>query len=338
MSDHCADSFLGCRVFLGSMTNVINAPMRALAITQGARAVIGEMAIAHYVAKGVKQDLALVKKHENNAVFGAQIVGAKVKELARATEIATKSGADFIDFNCACPHKSVLKHGSGALLLKKPDKIERLVAEICAATDLPVSVKIRSAYRRGEDHSVAIGAAAQAGGASAVFYHARSKEQLYSGQADWQSIANLSNQLDIPVIGCGDIAAGTQVKDRLAQAGCAGVALARGAVIKPWIFREIARDTLIDLSGADRLQMASELYHLHLEYFGNDERGIATSQRFLRKHLAWMCRYIPPAAAGHIVGLQERFNAWKARDEIEHLFQQHDIEMLMQKMTTTERA
>ncbi len=324
--------FLDTSVFLGSMTNVINAPMRRLLISQKASAVIGEMAIAHYVAKGGKQDLALIKKSENNAIFGAQIVGAKEREVVKAAKMAEEGGADFVDFNCACPHHSVLRHGAGAALLKKPDKMAALVAAIVNATSLPVSVKIRSGYKLGEDRSLAIGQRLEDAGASAIFFHGRSKEQLYRGEADWDAIAHLSKAISIPVIGCGDIAAGTQVSARLAL--CSGVALARGAVVKPWIFREVESGTLIDLSGEERIALLRQLYRYHLDYFGDDERGLRTSERFLRTHLQWMCRYVPPVLAGRVIGLQERFNAWEARDEIETLFKDKAIDALWDLIRT----
>ena len=140
------EPFLKAKYFMGSMTNIANRPFRRLVTELGADATIGEMAIASYVVKGGSQDAALLRRDPSERIFGAQIVGNNPNHLAKAAKYAQKCGADFVDFNCACPHESVVSHGGGALLLNQPEKIHVHFEAIRAAVTIPVSVKLRKGF------------------------------------------------------------------------------------------------------------------------------------------------------------------------------------------------
>ena len=170
------EPFLKAKYFMGSMTNIANRPFRRLVTELGADATIGEMAIASYVVKGGSQDAALLRRDPSERIFGAQIVGNNPNHLAKAAKYAQKCGADFVDFNCACPHESVVSHGGGALLLNQPEKIHVHFEAIRAAVTIPVSVKLRKGFGADDNTAEQIAETAQACGIDAIFIHGRTKE------------------------------------------------------------------------------------------------------------------------------------------------------------------
>lgn len=314
------EPFLKAKYFMGSMTNIANRPFRRLVTEMGAEATIGEMAIASYVVKGGSQDAALLRRDPSERIFGAQIVGSNPNHLAKAAKYAQKCGADFVDFNCACPHESVVSHGGGALLLNQPEKIRVHFEAIRAAVTIPVSVKLRKGFGAEDNTAEQIAETAQACGLDAIFIHGRTKAAQYRGPADWDLVERIARNVDIPVIGCGDLAHVEAVKAREEISECAGFAFARGAVIRPWIFRELALGRSLDYSGNERLALLSKLVEYTLDAFGRDARGLDKSRKFLLKQLEFLTRYVPAAVYGRECELQERAGEWKPRDEIEALW------------------
>ena len=314
--------FLNARIFMGSMTNLANRPFRRWVTGFGAEATIGEMAIASYVVKGGSQDAALLRRDAHEKIFGAQIVGANPNHLAKAARLAERYGADFVDFNCACPHQSVISHGGGAMLLTRPDKIVTQLDAIRQAVSIPVTIKIRKGYEADDDVAQAVVDVAQRVGFDAVFIHGRTKAAQYRGPCDWECIESVARNSDIPVIGCGDLAHGNDVMCREETSACAGFALARGALAKPWVFREIAERQPLDPSSQQRLEWFKTLVTYTLDAFGRDRRGLDKSQKFLLNQLEFMCRYVPPAVLGRELPTQERVELWTPRDDLEALWAQ----------------
>jgi len=318
------NNFIQARIFMGSVTNIANRPFRRFVTELGAEATIGEMAIAHYIAKGGKQDRALLKRDPREQRFGAQIVGANPKQLAKAAQLAETMGADFIDFNCACPHASVISHGSGALLLKRPQHLATPIMAIREATTRPVTLKIRKGFDADDNVVAEIVDVAQQCGLSAIFIHARTRAQLYRGDNDWNCIEAAAQSADIPIIGCGDLAHGSQVLEKLAHTHCAGLAIARGALIKPWIFQEIQLGRALDPCAEQRLEWLRTLVAYTLEDFGTDARGLTKSLTFLRNQMGFLTRYVPTGAIGHEVAMQERAGTWTPRDALEAMWAAQD--------------
>lgn len=316
--------FLNAKYFMGSMTNVANRPFRRLATELGADATIGEMAIASYVAKGGSQDAALLRRDSHERIFGAQIVGSNPNHLAKAARYAEKCGADFVDFNCACPHESVVSHGGGALLLNQPEKIHAHFEAIRAAVTIPVTVKLRKGFGADGNTAEQIADIAQACGIDAVFVHGRTKAAQYRGPADWALVDRIARNLDIPVIGCGDLAHGEEALEREKTSPCAGFAFARGAMVRPWIFRELHEGHNLDYSAQERTELLEKLVSYTLEAFGRDARGHEKSRKFLLKQLEFMTRYVPAAAYGRECGLQERADMWTPRNALEALWRASD--------------
>lgn len=312
--------FLGVRYFMGSVTNVANRPFRRLVTELGADATLGEMAIAKYVAQGGRQDLALLKRGSEEKVFGAQIVGGNTKHLEKAAKLAEKFGADFVDFNCACPHQSVISHGGGSVLLKNPVKIIPLLDAIRQAVSIPVSIKLRKGFEEGDSVAEDIADYAQKAGFNAIFIHGRTKAVQYRGNCDWELIERIAQNSDIPVIGCGDLGHGTDVFEKEKTTACSGFAFARGALMKPWIFKEIKERKSLDPSPEERLEILKKLVSYTLEAFGNDERGLKRSRDFLNKQLEFLMRYVPTGALGRELPIQERAPEWTPRSDLEALW------------------
>ena len=321
-------AFLGARYFMGSVTNVSNRPFRRLVSEYGADATLGEMAIAKYVANGGKQDLTLIRRDPHEKIFGAQIVGGNPNHLIKAAKLAEKFGADFVDFNCACPHQSVVSHGGGAILLKRPGTIGELVKAIAESVSIPVSLKIRKGFDADEDVAEEVAEIAQKSGVRAIFIHGRTKAAQYRGNCDWALIERIAHNSDVPVIGCGDLAHGSDVLARAPESACSGFAIARGALLKPWIFKEIVTQTVMDPNAEERLSMLKRLVSYTLEAYGTSERSLARSRTFLFKQLEFLVRYVPTGAIGRELPMQERSDAWTPRDTLEELWSHTDKESM----------
>ena len=317
-------SFVGARFFMGSVTNIANRPFRRLVTDYGADATIGEMAIAKYVVNGGKQDLTLIKRGPHDRIFGAQIVGGNPNHLAKAARLAEKYGADFVDFNCACPHQSVVSHGGGAILLRRPEALVTQLDAIRQAVNIPVSIKIRKGFDEDDNVAQEVADIAQKAGFNAIFIHGRTKAAQYRGSCDWELIESVAQNADVPVIGCGDLATGSDVLKKLPETHCAGFALARGAIMKPWIFKEIKEGHDIEFSAEERLEMLRTLVNYTLETFGKDEIGLKKSTDFLCKQLDFLTRYAPPSILGYELPMQERAPDWTPRSELEALWKRTD--------------
>lgn len=284
------------QIFLAPLTKGGNLPFRRLCVEFGARATMGEMALAHKLLKGSRSELALLRRAPDEEFFGAQIAGRKPEQLAAAAQLAQEHGADFVDLNLGCPIDLLCRRGLGAALMEKPARVGRLVEAMVEAVDIPITVKIRLGWQEDKPRYLEVGRAAAAAGAAAVTLHGRSRKQRYRRAANWDAVRELTEELEIPVIGNGDLMTWRDVAQRREQSGCASVMLARGALIKPWIFAEIrdGRDYLLQADA--RAHIARRYVELAREHFGRDERGERRVREFLAFHLDFYTRYRPQAS------------------------------------------
>lgn len=281
------------RVLLAPLTKGGNAPFRRLVRELGADVTCGEMALARHLDRGRRGELALIRRAEGEACFGAQLAGRHPGELARATEIAVRHGADFVDLNLGCPIDLFCRRGLGAALLRKPGRVEKIVRAMVDATDRPVTVKFRLGYEDHKPRYRQIAAAAAEGGASAITLHGRSRTQRYKRAARWDAVAELVESFDLPVIGNGDILTFQDARFHQRESGCASVMIGRGALIKPWIFREIAEGRDYLLSAEERLDILRRYRELAFDHFGRDDHGRRRVLDFLTFHLDFYHRYRP---------------------------------------------
>jgi len=311
-------------VILAPMTKGSNLPFRRLCVELGARFTVGEMALSKWVVKGTSQELALLRRHPDEPTFGVQLCGRNPALMARAATIAEARGADFVDVNLGCPIDSVVRRGEGAALLERPKRVAEVVAAMRRALRIPLTVKLRTGYRDEKPTMVEVARAAEGEGADAVFLHARSRTQRYRRPADWSHVAALTQAVAIPVIGNGDLLDFRDAEARRRETGCASVMLARGALVKPWFFRELAERREIQPSGAERLAMLRRYVELALGHFGEDERGRERVRFFLDWHLDFFTRWAPPRPGAPRFRLQERHPGFEPADEAEAILARDD--------------
>lgn len=281
------------RVFLAPLTKGGNLPFRRLCLEHGCSVTMGEMAYAYQIVKRSRSELALLRKHDDESCFGAQIAAMRIDDAVRAGEEAVARGASWVDLNCGCPIHDIVKRRMGATLLRKPKKLARLVEGMVAGISVPVTVKIRLGWSEEEQNASEVARVCEESGAKAVFIHGRTKDQRYSRAADWDAIASIAAERTVPVIGNGDLLTWYEARDRWQKSGVASVMIGRGALIKPWIFREITEQKAWEPTAKERLGIYMDFTRKLKEHFREDEKGRERTMRFLPWHMDFFCRYRP---------------------------------------------
>jgi nifR3 family TIM-barrel protein len=289
------------RFFLAPLAGVSDRPFRAICRGMGASFAYTEMVSAHGLLHGTLQTESYLDRDPEEEPFAVQIFAAEPEALARGAEVAVRAGAGIIDVNMACPVKKVCGSGAGAALGREPARVEAAVSAIRAAVPVPVTVKIRAGWDEGEVNCVEVARAAEAGGASAVALHGRTRAQMYSGRARWELIRAVKEAVSIAVLGSGDVwTAGDALRMR-AETGCDAVLVARGACGNPWIFRELRAAELGHAPPPPPTReewVSTVLRHVALQIeHRRRQRGGETPEasenhaiRELRKHLLWYTR------------------------------------------------
>ncbi|HEY8369822.1 MAG TPA: tRNA dihydrouridine synthase DusB [Thermodesulfobacteriota bacterium] len=304
---------------LSPMAGVTDLVYRQLAREQGCALALTEMVSAAGLTRGSGKSFALMRKHWAERPLGVQLFGGVPSELAEAARIAEAEGADLIDVNFGCPVKKVTRYGAGSALLREPLKVAEILRTIRAAIRIPLTLKIRMGWDATSRNYREIGRIAEAEGAAAITMHGRTVKQMYTGQADWDAIADLKQTVRIPVLGSGDLFSADAIVRMLRHTGADGAFVARGSMGNPWIFAE----TLAKLGrrGPFRPPTAAELrrhvhrhYDLQVEVFG-ETRAV----REMRKHLAWYTKGLPDGGEfRNTVNRLDRADA--VRDAIDRFF------------------
>ena len=227
-------------LFLAPVAGYSDAAFRSVCFGLGADLCYTEMVSAEALTRGHPKTGLLMGRAENETRYAIQLFGSRPEALAAAARIAAARGPTLVDLNCGCPVPKIVRSGAGSALMKDPDLIRRIVAAMVAALGPggpPVTAKIRSGWEEGGANYREAAAAAVEGGAAAVTLHARTRAQGYSGHADWSRIGDLASRLAVPVFGSGDVFAPGDAARMIAETGCAGVMIARGAMGDPFIFR-----------------------------------------------------------------------------------------------------
>ena len=267
-------------VVMGPMTKGSNLPYRRLAVELGARVLVSEMAVARRLKQKRKSEFALIRRFAGEPCFGVQLAGTNPEEMAWAAALVEARGADFVDINLGCPIDHFTRKGMGAALARQPSRVRRIVETMArAVTQAPVTVKIRLGWNDSMRNHVDLARAAVDGGAQAVFVHGRTRDARYRRAADWDAIGEVAAAVSVPVVGNGDLLYPHEIEAARSRAGCAGVMVSRGALIKPWIFREVS-DGYQELTADERLTIYRRYAALALEHWRDDERGRATVYEF----------------------------------------------------------
>lgn len=268
-----------------------NLPYRRLCREYGAVRTCSEMVLAHKLVKGGERPL--IRHHESETDFGVQLAGKHPEVMAEAAVIAVESGARFIDLNFGCPIDLIVRRGSGAALLKRPGKLAQVVAAVRDAVDVPLSAKLRLGYSDAKLNVVDLALRAQEAGADAVGVHGRTRNQRYRLNARWDLIDEVARTVDIPVLGNGDLLTPWDLERRRRETSITSFLVARGALIKPWIFRELAEGRPLDPTVAERWAVLRRYCDLALEHFGDDAKGMGRARQFFLWHWKFWLRYRP---------------------------------------------
>lgn len=301
-------------VFLAPMAGITNLNYRLLAREFGCALAFTEMVSSNGLVREAAKTNHYLDSTPLDRPLGVQIFGADPVVMAEAARIVEEKGCDLIDINMGCPVKKVVKTGAGSALMKTPELVKAIVSAVRKATVLPLTVKIRAGWRRGDICAAEIGGLIQDAGADAIIVHPRTADQGFSGHSDWGVIREVKTKLKIPIIGNGDIRVPEDALKLMAETGCDAVMVGRGSLGNPWIFRDIA--SLLEGKGKgegpsrdDRQAMIRRHLDMEMAYCG-DRPGL----RSFRKHLLWYTKGLHGGASlRQILGqIQDRETLLKA--------------------------
>lgn len=283
-------------VILAPMAGVTDLPFRLICKEQGAGLLCMEMVSAKAVHYNNKNTEALMEIHPEEMPVSLQLFGSEPEVMAETAARIEERPFAILDINMGCPVPKVVNNHEGSALMKDPKLAGEIIYAVSHAIQKPVTVKIRKGFDEDSVNAVEMAKIAEENGAAAVAVHGRTREQYYSGKADWDIIRQVKEAVHIPVIGNGDITDAVSAKRMLEETGCDGIMIGRASRGNPWIFREINSylDTGIIPERPTKQEVCDTILkhaRLQLEY-----KGEYTAVREMRKHVAWYTTGYPHSA------------------------------------------
>ena len=302
---------------LAPMAGVTDLPFRLLCKEQGAGLLCMEMVSAKAIQYNNKNTKALLEIHPEELPVSLQLFGSDPDVISEIAKRIEELPFSILDINMGCPVPKIVKNGEGSALMKNPKLVYEIVRKTARAIQKPVTVKIRKGFDDTCINAVEIAKIIEDAGGKAVAGHGRTREQYYSGKADWDIIRQVKEAVSIPVIGNGDVVSGESAIAIQKETGCDGVMIGRGAQGNPWIFSELLE---YERTGKMPLRPSVEAIkkmmirhaQLQMQYKG-EYLGI----REMRKHVSWYTSGLP--------------NSAKLRDEINRVESYEELEQLLEE-------
>lgn len=284
-------------VILAPMAGVTDLPYRVLCREQGCGLVCMEMVSAKAVLYKNKNTKELLQVDDRERPVSLQLFGSDPEILSTIAGELEDGPYDIFDINMGCPVPKIVKNGEGSALMKDPELVEKILTAMVKRLKKPVTVKIRKGFDDSSVNAVEIAKIAESCGVSAIAVHGRTREQYYSGKADWDIIRQVKEAVKIPVIGNGDVFTPEDAKRLVDETGCDGIMVARGAKGNPWIFKQITAyletgEKLPRPSKEELKEMILRHGQMMLEF-----KGEMAGMREMRKHVAWYTAGYPNSAA-----------------------------------------
>ena len=281
---------------LAPMAGVCDLPFRLLCKEQGVGLICMEMVSAKAIYYKNKNTESLLEIHPEETPVSLQLFGSDADIMSEMAKKIEERPFSILDINMGCPVPKVVNNGEGSALMKNPKLVREIVSKMSKAISKPVTVKIRKGFDEEHVNAVEIAKIAEDAGAAAIAVHGRTREQYYSGKADWEIIAKVKDAVSIPVIGNGDITDADSALRMMKETRCDGVMIGRAVQGNPWIFREILAQINegIILPRPTMEEMRDTIIRhakLQLEY-----KGEYTAIREMRKHVSWYTTGLPNSA------------------------------------------
>lgn len=280
---------LESNIFLAPMAGITDASFRAICSEFGYGLGYTEMISAKALMYNDKKTKTLMTKIDEEPYPAIQIFGSDLEAIKYAVEYINETETPLIDINMGCPAPKIVKNGEGSALMKNLAKASKIIKTAVKESEIPITVKIRSGFDKDNINAVEFALMAQESGVAAVAVHPRTRDMFYSGRADWSIIADVKNQLKIPVIGSGDIFKAEDAYRMLVETGCDAVMIARGVLGNPWIFKNCRRIKKNLETRETQLQEKIDMIEKHLmlmvKYKG-ERRAVLE----MRKHAAWYAK------------------------------------------------
>lgn len=291
------DTTLESPFLLAPLAGITDAPMRRICSMQGAALVYSEMISAKGLRYKDKNTERLLYMYEDEGPVALQLFGSEPEIMRFAAAKLEERKNVILDVNMGCPVPKVVKNGEGSALLQNPELAGRIIEAMVKETGKPVTAKIRMGWDEHSVNAVEVAKILKQAGASAVAVHGRTREQYYTGKADWDIIREVKRAVDIPVIGNGDIFSGRDAIDMIEKTGCDFVMIARGALGNPWIFAEAK--ALWEGKEPPKAPDANEKREMLEKHFCDllELKGEYAAVREMRKHTGWYLKGMPGAAA-----------------------------------------